>query len=38
MLMTGSTLCLNWVYGKLNGVGQFKEEARRGPAGIRKTK
>lgn len=38
MLMTGSIMCLKWVYGKLNGVEQFKKEAPRDPAGIRKIK
>lgn len=31
-------MCLKWVYGKLNGIEQFKEEALRDPAGIRKIK
>ena len=26
-LMTGSTMVLKWVYGKLNGIEEFKREA-----------
>jgi hypothetical protein len=27
-LMTGSTLALKWIYGKLNGIEELKEEAK----------
>jgi hypothetical protein len=27
LLMTGSTMALKWVYGKINGIEQIKKEA-----------
>jgi hypothetical protein len=27
LLMTGSTMALKWVYGKVNGIEQFKKDA-----------
>ncbi|KAI1328279.1 FAR-17a/AIG1-like protein [Xylariaceae sp. FL0255] len=35
LLMTGSTMLLKWLYGKLNGLENFETEAIRDPAGIR---
>lgn len=37
-LMTGSTVVLKWVYGKVNGIEQFQKEAMVDPAGIRAKK
>ncbi|KAI1503244.1 FAR-17a/AIG1-like protein [Biscogniauxia marginata] len=35
LLMTGSTMMLKWLYGKINGIEKFKKEAVANPAGIR---
>jgi len=38
IVMSGSTMALKWLYGKLNGVERFSEEAEEAvkiPAGIR---
>lgn len=34
-VMTGSTMGLKWIYGKINGVEKFKREAVSKPAGIK---
>lgn len=33
--MSGSTMALKWLYGKLNGVERFQHEAVKNPAGVR---
>ncbi|KAI5919231.1 FAR-17a/AIG1-like protein [Camillea tinctor] len=35
VLMTGSSMALKWVYGKVNGIEKFKDEAVTDPAGLR---
>ncbi|KAI1339620.1 FAR-17a/AIG1-like protein [Xylariaceae sp. FL0016] len=35
LLMTGSTMTLKWLYGKINGIESFKKDAITDPAGIR---
>ncbi|KAK7970739.1 hypothetical protein PG988_009812 [Apiospora saccharicola] len=35
LVMSGSTMALKWLYGKLNGVEQFQKEAVKNPAGVR---
>lgn len=35
LLMSGSTMALKWLYGKLNGVDRFQNEAVKNPAGVR---
>ncbi|KAI0025499.1 FAR-17a/AIG1-like protein [Xylariomycetidae sp. FL0641] len=35
LLMTGSTMVLKWLYGRINGMEEFKKEAVTDPAGLR---
>ncbi|CAJ2513403.1 Uu.00g015220.m01.CDS01 [Anthostomella pinea] len=35
LLMTGSTMMLKWLYGKVNGIEGFKKEAVTNPVGVR---